>query len=370
MNSPETLSITELDTILAEASSQAAFYREAQKDGPILGLGNAKPVSDQLRPFASFLVPGDCLVKLLQSLPPTPKVSAAVTTLATTMLGFAGRGVMYARPDRIVSEVEGINVIKNMTGFDVQSPAPLSELVIDKLLGQQSTNRYMYEPIAGVVNALAEAGETANIVHFARKVTTVADDNDLACVVGNLQHDYMKRFQGGDQTAGTLAYELLRLDNAIMGSTLDVSIDDYLGRSPQETAAPEPAHAKKAERRLDGEGMALDGLPIRPGDRFVTLSEKLTTPYPRQKSQKYASRWLIENAVTEAEGAGNMFAAKMFAATLLLRDGSLTMADRDAMLGYLFGNDMRCHSNPSGVDLFTPESTDRRNKSAHAGIRR
>lgn len=89
-------------------------------------------------------------------------------------------------------------------------------------------------------------------------------------------------------------------------------------------------------RTLNEDGRATDGKPINPGDVFRTLSGRNATPYPKQKSEKYASQWLIENATAEAESRGDNFNALTFKNSKPLKDGTLTTADREGMLMYLF----------------------------------
>jgi hypothetical protein len=88
---------------------------------------------------------------------------------------------------------------------------------------------------------------------------------------------------------------------------------------------------------LDTDGRASDGKPINGGDTFATSSGRTTTPYPKQKGEKYASQWLINNATEEARARGDNFNAPIFSATTTMKNGSLTTADRDGMLSYLFG---------------------------------
>ncbi|WP_323025717.1 hypothetical protein [Castellaniella sp.] len=95
--------------------------------------------------------------------------------------------------------------------------------------------------------------------------------------------------------------------------------------------------APRLPRELTECGQAKDGRPIFPGDVFLILSGRLTTPYPKQKSEKYASWWLIENAVAEARARGDSFNARGFGAVQALRTGELAQSDRDGMLMYLFG---------------------------------
>lgn len=111
---------------------------------------------------------------------------------------------------------------------------------------------------------------------------------------------------------------------------------------------PEEAERNNAEpdedsgiRQMTEEGRAKDGGPIMPGDVFQTSSGRQTTPYPKQKSERYASQWLIDNATAEAQSRGDEFNARIFDATTMLKRGLLTDADRDSMLMYLFGEQPR-----------------------------
>jgi hypothetical protein len=98
--------------------------------------------------------------------------------------------------------------------------------------------------------------------------------------------------------------------------------------------------AKKAiapPRSLTVDGRATDGKPINPGDTFRTTSGRTTTEYPKQKGEKYATQWLIDNATAEARSRGDDFNARAFAAEKPGRDGAVPPASRDSMLEYLFG---------------------------------
>lgn len=100
------------------------------------------------------------------------------------------------------------------------------------------------------------------------------------------------------------------------------------------------AKAKRAEapvREMTEEGRAKDGKPINGGDVFRTLSGRTTTPYPKQKGERYASDWLIENAKAEAQARGDDFNTTGFGAVTKLKGGNLTEADKAGMLMYLFG---------------------------------
>lgn len=91
-------------------------------------------------------------------------------------------------------------------------------------------------------------------------------------------------------------------------------------------------------RTLDADGRVNDGKGgIQPGDRFRTSSGRVTTPYPKARSNKAQHQWLIDNAVVEAQARGDKYNANIFSGTTLLRDGSLTTADGDSLNQYLFG---------------------------------
>lgn len=94
---------------------------------------------------------------------------------------------------------------------------------------------------------------------------------------------------------------------------------------------------EKQARTLTEDGRASDGKPINPGDTFRTLSGRTTTPYPKQKSEKYASQWLIDNAIEEAKSRGDGFNETAFGGEKVMKGGGIPPASRDSMLMYLFG---------------------------------
>lgn len=119
----------------------------------------------------------------------------------------------------------------------------------------------------------------------------------------------------------------------------DLMAGDGAGVSPTVTPAPKTKRTRKpkaAAREMGQGGRPADGKPIQPGDTFRTLSGRTTTPYPKQKGEKYASQWLIVNAKAEAEARGDSFNATAFSGTTLLKGGQLAPADIDAMQMYLF----------------------------------
>jgi len=94
---------------------------------------------------------------------------------------------------------------------------------------------------------------------------------------------------------------------------------------------------KRQPRHANEEGRAVDGKPIIPGDVFYTRSGGVTSPYPKQKREKYSSEWLIVNASDEARRRGDTWNARIFSNETLLSDGRLPNASRESMLMYLFG---------------------------------
>lgn len=80
----------------------------------------------------------------------------------------------------------------------------------------------------------------------------------------------------------------------------------------------------------------MDGLPINPGDQFLTRFGTPTTPFPRQRHERYASKWLIDNAVATARAAGDTFNAAVFSSERPNRSGDLPPASVACMQMYLF----------------------------------
>ena len=111
-------------------------------------------------------------------------------------------------------------------------------------------------------------------------------------------------------------------------------IEQQFGKQPQ---TPSKAAVKTtAVREMGQGGRPADGKPVLPGDVFRTLSGRETTPYPKQKSGKYATQWLIDNAIAEAQSRGDDFNATVFAADKPGKDGSLPQASIESMQMYLF----------------------------------
>ena len=110
----------------------------------------------------------------------------------------------------------------------------------------------------------------------------------------------------------------------------------------EDTRAKLKAEVEKAKkstepRTMGEDGRPSDGKPVMPGDKYKTTTGRETTPYPSQKGEKYASQWLIDNAIAEAKSRGDNFNATVFSGEKPLKRGELAPASRDSMLMYLFG---------------------------------
>lgn len=133
------------------------------------------------------------------------------------------------------------------------------------------------------------------------------------------------------------------LHKGLQYQTVDAGINNTKSYAKQQAAKDKPPQTPVAKpetapalRQLDATGRAKDGKSIKPGEQFQTATNRETTPYPKQKSERYASQWLIDNAVAEAEARGNKFAARNFANTDIQKGGYLNTADAEGMQQYLF----------------------------------
>jgi len=97
----------------------------------------------------------------------------------------------------------------------------------------------------------------------------------------------------------------------------------------------------KQIRTFDKTGRINDGFGgIKPGDVFATNTGRITEPYPKQKSSRYALEWLINEAITEATIRGDKFMIFQFENISFLRETKtileLTVADGEMINEYLF----------------------------------
>lgn len=128
--------------------------------------------------------------------------------------------------------------------------------------------------------------------------------------------------------------------------------DDYIVKSiaePTDLSLTKPQAKPKTEkeakakkfaanaRDMNFDGRPADGKPINGGDVFKTSSGRTTTPYPTQKGERYASQWLIDNAIAEAESRGDSFNTTVFKSEKPGKGGALPAASIDSMQEYLFG---------------------------------
>ena len=117
------------------------------------------------------------------------------------------------------------------------------------------------------------------------------------------------------------------------------------------------AAAKKKPRRMLESGRADDGKVLKPGDIFLTNTGRETTPFPKQKMEKYHSQWTIDNAVAEAKSRGADFQAKLFGETRIQKGGVLVQGDSDSMIMYMFGDEVIMPAPKMTRPLVAPKET-------------
>lgn len=166
----------------------------------------------------------------------------------------------------------------------------------------------------GVQRRVARWGLVDNATDEAGRITLVTG--------GELQHFYYKKDDSGDRGRAVSAAEAWAKED---------------GKQAAPAKKPQKPAKGAAPREADHTGKPKDGNPVMPGDTFRTSSGRITTAYPKQQGAKYASQWLINNAVMEAESRGDSFNMRAFKATSPFKDGTLATADQESMLEYLFG---------------------------------
>lgn len=93
-------------------------------------------------------------------------------------------------------------------------------------------------------------------------------------------------------------------------------------------------------RKLLETGRAEDGLPILPGECFLTATGRATTPYPKSKTSRAMNSWLVENACAEALFRKDRFNQVIFGAHRLNEIGFLPIATIESMMLYLFADEV------------------------------
>lgn len=81
------------------------------------------------------------------------------------------------------------------------------------------------------------------------------------------------------------------------------------------------------------EGRPADGNPILPGDVFRMVSGRITTPFPKGKSEFLSVRWMRENAIAEAIADGSKWHERLFSQ---IDPQKASDADRYSLTLYLF----------------------------------
>lgn len=91
---------------------------------------------------------------------------------------------------------------------------------------------------------------------------------------------------------------------------------------------------QKEIKTLNEEGRITEGY-IKGGDVFRTSSGRVTTPFPKQKSEVFATIWTIENGLLEAKARNDRYMELQF---LAMNPKNFTKSDIDTSNYYLFGS--------------------------------
>ena len=175
-----------------------------------------------------------------------------------------------------------------------------------------------------------------------------ADGTQTAGVGQSQQFDSYRRYIEQNDKIGRGTIEQIQADTRLndgeaeqLAAMAEAKVTPATGSQaagkPVTPQVPTDVAKRAAPRAMNSEGRAVDGKPINGGDAFSTASGRATTPYPKQKSERYATQWLIDNAVAEAESRGDDFNARSFKAEKPGKNGSLPPASIASMQEYLFG---------------------------------
>jgi len=177
-------------------------------------------------------------------------------------------------------------------------------------------------------------------------------EQELQDVVNKLESD----FEIGDGKVMEVAWAVMQNPSAtkdLIQRAKDLR-DEVEGLSENETTADKygQSNKEKVEPEVEKpEGAGSIGMRLKEGEATTTQTGRETTPFPKLDSSSHrkalntsarVDKWLMENAVAEAESRGDKFNQRMFEADLPLTNKSenLPQASKDSAEQYLFGDEV------------------------------
>jgi len=218
-------------------------YDRMLQDGPAMHPFKGGPLDDQIGNAAMALRGGDFLRLALRGQHPNvglvkTQLHYTDASLRDTMVNLVARAVMYDRP-QVGGFENARKAVLDLTGADKPDAGPLSEAVVQKMLGSQTRMATRWSDIAEGLGMATQAiykdhqlsGE--DVTSFLAQVGGAHDDNDLACAMSS----FSRRLQSAFVTQGhhaDLIYALGKAGCIIMGGALEMDQSSYLDDVRQE----------------------------------------------------------------------------------------------------------------------------------------
>lgn len=207
--------------------SQAHHYRESLLDGPRGTYLGSYPPDSQIAMTIRQIRAGDAMIAATSYVASQLyDIKYESDALGHAMLGMAGRTLMYARPERIVSELGGIKAITDLTSYVRGDQRPLSDLMIENVMGANPVYPHVWEQLKDAGKAVGELENKQYFVRLVQDLGSIEDDNDMAVVCSRVSSKLLSDFrETEDESLAKAAYALAVCDSKIMGGDLTQHAD-------------------------------------------------------------------------------------------------------------------------------------------------
>lgn len=216
------IDVASKNTIKEALGRLANVYEQALQDGPHTSYMGIAPPDSQIAMTIRQLRAGDAALFAAKPVFGLPDLQNQVERLGNAMLGMAGRTLVHARPDHIVSETRGVEVITDLTGYKPGTNlSPLTDLMISKVMGKTPPYSHVWQQIEDAGQALAGLSDKQHLAAFVSSMDSIEDDNDMAVACSRSGQTLLRAYHvSGDSSLGSAAYQMALSDSRIMGGDL------------------------------------------------------------------------------------------------------------------------------------------------------
>lgn len=200
--------------------------------GPLTNMFNGKPLDKMLPTIISRLRSCDVVLRILQHLPQTPVVNEAFGLLSDSMKDVAARALFMDRRPDFLCLAHASKALADTIKYDAATIH--SESLVRIVYGEEPPFKTIWKPLDSALVQMVDAQEYEALCHFISGAAGINDDNDMGCALGAVTRLALEKCNHTQDSAeferfSQLAYNMLQLDNEVMGGTaLAMTKDEFL----------------------------------------------------------------------------------------------------------------------------------------------